>query len=362
METSSFSTQDVRHGLKKLDRSPPVDLHFRRRKRMTKKRNTYSVEFKATVALDALSGEYTLAELASKYGVHASQVSQWKKQAKEGVLAAFSGKIQTSKQGGTSRKDTGGLFDSLSGFHDDPLHRAQDLMFEAWEAPTRKRAIALAKKALTISADCADAYSFLADQEAETDEEALELYRKGVEAGERALGKQFFKDEVGYFWGIIESRPYMRARLGLAGTLWELERKDEAVEHYQDMLRLNPGDNQGIRYILLLCLIELDRDGDAEALYTDYIDDGMAWWVYSRALLDFRKNGESKEAAESLKLALEENGFVPDYLLSRKSFPNPLPQYYSPGQESEAIFYAQDCRPGWEATPGALEWLGRNAQ
>jgi hypothetical protein len=41
--------------------------------------------------------------------------------------------------------------------------QAQQIMYDAWEAPTRQRAVALAKKALTISADCADAYNLLAN-------------------------------------------------------------------------------------------------------------------------------------------------------------------------------------------------------
>lgn len=65
---------------------------------MSKKRRRFTAEFKARVALDALSGEHTLSELAAKYGVHPNQISQWKKQAKEGVVASFSGKAQTDQQ------------------------------------------------------------------------------------------------------------------------------------------------------------------------------------------------------------------------------------------------------------------------
>jgi len=43
---------------------------------MSKKRRRFTAEFKARVALDALSGEHTLSELASKYGVHTNQISQ----------------------------------------------------------------------------------------------------------------------------------------------------------------------------------------------------------------------------------------------------------------------------------------------
>lgn len=60
-------------------------------------------------------------------------------------------------------------------------------MYDAWEATSHKRAVELAKKALMVSADCADAYVFLAEVTAKTPQEALGLYRQGVEAGERAL-------------------------------------------------------------------------------------------------------------------------------------------------------------------------------
>jgi len=65
---------------------------------MSKKRRQFSAEFKARVALDALSGEHTIAELASKYGVHPNQISTWKKQAKESVLASFSCRAQSDEQ------------------------------------------------------------------------------------------------------------------------------------------------------------------------------------------------------------------------------------------------------------------------
>lgn len=70
---------------------------------MSKKRRKFTAEFKARVALDALSGEHTLSELASKYGVHPNQVSQWKKQAKEQIVAGFAGKAQKTQQSDEAR-------------------------------------------------------------------------------------------------------------------------------------------------------------------------------------------------------------------------------------------------------------------
>ena len=44
-----------------------------------KKRKTFSKEFKARVALDAIKGQKTTGELSTEYGVHSNQISQWKK-------------------------------------------------------------------------------------------------------------------------------------------------------------------------------------------------------------------------------------------------------------------------------------------
>lgn len=239
-----------------------------------------------------------------------------------------------------------------------PLERAQDLMYNAWDASGKKR-IDLALQAIGISKDCADAYVLLAGAAMEKRKvvEARTLFELGLEAGERALGKKAFLQYAGHFWGITETRPYMRARQGLANALWVLGEHAQAITHYADMLRLNPNDNQGIRYILLNCLLEGGRDVEARVLLNtrEYADEASADWSYPKALWAFRVKDE--KATEYLKEALEANKLVPVYLLGKKKIPSMLPEYISLGGEDEAASYASAAYGTWQKTPGALDWL-----
>ena len=241
-----------------------------------------------------------------------------------------------------------------------PLERAQDLIYEAFETESSQKRVQLAKKALKVSPDCADAYVLLAEESAKSLQEAKDLYEKGVQAGERALGEETFEEEAEHFWGILETRPYMRAREGLAACLWELGEREEAIKHFWQMLELNPGDNQGIRYELAGWLLDEEMDEELGELLQRYEEDASAFWVYTRALWMFRKEGATKEATAALKEAIETNPYVPLYLLGHKSLPGALPELIGFGDESEAVAYFARALSAWLRTPGALEWLRQN--
>jgi transposase len=64
---------------------------------MTGKRKRYSADFKAKVALEALRAELTTAQLAAKHGVHQTMISDWKRQAVDGLAEVFSGKAEAKE-------------------------------------------------------------------------------------------------------------------------------------------------------------------------------------------------------------------------------------------------------------------------
>jgi tetratricopeptide (TPR) repeat protein len=242
----------------------------------------------------------------------------------------------------------------------DATAKAQDVMYQAWERTTSRSWIALACKALGISPLCADAYVLLAE-EARSPKEARECYAKGVEAGELALGPRGFKQFAGHFWGFLETRPYMRARAGLASTLLKLGDVDGAIGHYRDMLKLNPSDNQGIRYVLAGCLLKQGDDSALKKLLAAP-KNGSAFWLYTRALVAFRENGDSDgRAAALVRNAWSANEHVPAILAGTKPPTISDDGYVSMGGSDEATYYVLECGPAWHHTPGAVTWLTKLA-
>lgn len=149
----------------------------------------------------------------------------------------------------------------------------------------------------------------------------------------------------------------MRARFRLARCLEELGQVDDAIGHYQEILRLNPTDNQGVRDILLPVLLTASRDGEAGALLEQFDGDISATWHYGWALWTFRREGDSTPARTQLRAAVRANRHVPAYLTGKAEWPGPLPASYAFGSKEEAVLCTEELGAAWRAIPGAEAWL-----
>jgi len=237
-----------------------------------------------------------------------------------------------------------------------PRQQAQELAWQAMDSD-KDEAAKLCHKALAIYPDCVDAIHLLADIESEWQRDFVVGVRKAIAAGRRDLGEKFFEENKGHFWGIIETRPFMRAMGSLAEELAGNEyRLDEAIAIHEEMLRLNPHDNQGMRYGLLGCYLAKKQYGQAEKLFNLYPDEYSAFFLWGKVLLLFATEGEMK-ALSALRHARKENPHVEQYFSPRKQRPSVRLEYYSPGNKNEAIVCAQALHSAWKAHSDARKWL-----
>ncbi|MFN8864491.1 MAG: tetratricopeptide repeat protein [Flavobacteriales bacterium] len=239
-----------------------------------------------------------------------------------------------------------------------PQEQAQDLVYHAHTLPAQESRATI-EKALLIDDECIEAYEFLARFE-RIPQIASVFFEKGIAIGRTRFGGEYLKKHKGMFWGFHETRPFMRCLHSYADCLNAMKRLPEAVAILEEMIALNPGDNQGVRDQLLLFLIELDERKKFERYAKMYEDDGMAYATYTRALFAFLTTGESEESRKALQRAIKSNRFVPKKLLAKKPVTT-VPDYYSMGNANEADYYVVQAHRTWKMVPGALEWLQKHS-
>ncbi len=237
-----------------------------------------------------------------------------------------------------------------------PQERAQDLAYEAWEQLDPKKRSKLAQDALLLDPDCVDAYNVLAESIASTPKEMAYYYQKGMLAGERAFGASFFEEHKGHFWLYTPTRPYMRAKKGYAEACAEMHQMTEAIKHYEELLALNPNDNQGVRELLALAYLEIEDWKAAHELLERY-EDGSAAANFNRVLVEYARDRRAPELQQLVRSAITQNRHVVPYLLGKKRLPREMPPYIGYGDENEAVVYAMTHAHLWKVRPELLKLL-----
>jgi tetratricopeptide (TPR) repeat protein len=247
---------------------------------------------------------------------------------------------------------------ALAAKSNKPSDRAQDLFYEAMDAPSEAEELKLLEKALKLDAGNVDVLLALLRYETFSPAEEIQFLQNLVQLAEMRLGAEAFKEFAGAFWGFHETRPYMRAREQLAEALRHAGRLDEAIAEWNAMLELNPGDNQGVRYSLLPCLLILQRLEEARKLFEKYPGDleFNAVFAWGRVLERFLAE-DLPGAVAALAAARKQNPHLQVYVKGHRQIPKTMPEAYAPGSKEEAVCYAEVVRAAWEKHPAALKWL-----
>jgi len=231
---------------------------------------------------------------------------------------------------------------------------AQDLVVEAHGLPQILGKLKV-EQALELDIDCIEAYEYLGSLE-QTAEIAMVFYEKGVEIGRRIFGGKYLEEHKGYFWGLYETRPFMRCLEQYADCLYTIGQEQKCISIFEEMIDLNPNDNQGVRDLLLLYLIEQDLFEKFEKYNNMFSEDEMSFALFNRALASYKQFGEDENSNKLLQKALSKNKFIARKLIAN----NPidfLPDFHGIGDNNEAIYYSYFSHHIWQDTDGAINWL-----
>jgi tetratricopeptide (TPR) repeat protein len=249
--------------------------------------------------------------------------------------------------------------DSVSGVGRPENERrmiAERLLDSALDSSDPMRAMTYALRAVRLDPACLDARMFLALAAQGPKDELLEELQAIVAVGEADLGAEVFTENKGMFWGILETRPYMRVRSCLARELYRAGLLKEAIRHYEEMLKLNPNDNQGLRYPLLGHYLEShDLDG-TRRLFAEYEGEAGAMFAWGRVLERYLAVNFS-DALQALKHARKENAYVEEFITGLRKLPKIREDFYSPGDVTEAIACMDVIGAAWNKYPEAVQWL-----
>jgi len=246
----------------------------------------------------------------------------------------------------------------LNAAPESPVEEAQALVHRAMNEPSMPKARKLAEQALKLDPNCVDAMLVRAQTRKLSEKEYIEEVRRAVLAGERNLGEARFREDRGHFWGLVETRPYMRARHVLAMAFIDAGRTREAAEEFEAMLELNPGDNQGVRDYLLglyLALSDLDR---AASLFRQYPEESSAVFAWGRVFL-LMLDGKRGEAVGALEQAFRTNPWTAKVLFNGE--PPDDPPSWGIGDQHEGEHAGVALLPAVIEHPDVVVWIAKEA-
>jgi tetratricopeptide (TPR) repeat protein len=255
------------------------------------------------------------------------------------------------------------MFSAHRRFHDD--QDAQNFVYDAWEAQGVQEKFRLCGKALERFPFSVDAYSCLGDlyQRLWNDlDKAQTVYEHAVTCA-RLLWPGI-EQEAEIPWGEVDNRPFLRSYHGLGVVLSDKGDMQGAVEKFRFLLRMNPNDNQGCRLLIFQALIELGEYREAEQIAEKHSNGRESTECYFRCgfvLMDYYLRhklgaGSDQHLESTLVQALQNNNFVPQFLLQNDPLP-PRPDTASPGGVDEALGYANASLDSWKRIAGSLNWL-----
>lgn len=175
----------------------------------------------------------------------------------------------------------------------------------------------------------------------------MKLLDDGLEFERKRLEKEgyFTKENIGMFYGLFETRPYIRGLYNKAINLTMDGKIKQALSLCKEILKLNESDNTGVRYLLMAIYAYFEEEKEIIKLYKKYPEEQLEMLFPLFAL--YYKQGNDKLANEYLdKINKANPSFLKFFkgIISKNDEDDALVGYYIKGGSSEVIMYFSNYR------------------
>lgn len=240
---------------------------------------------------------------------------------------------------------------------------ADDYFEAACNAATKKEAQKCLKKALELDPNHTDALHMSLDLKYEDKPDTkLVKYKELLEKEDKRLHEQGVvgEEDIGEYWLIFGTRPYMRLYNDYLQLLCELGKFSLAADVCRDMLRLNSGDNLGARHTYMHVLALLERLEEAED-FMETVEHDESMLTMPMAVL-YYKIGDMNQAKVFLKRTAAVNRDLMKFLRAIRNdtlerYLDKMEDYgYKPFSIEELIVEMMDYRYLFLTVPGFYDW------
>ncbi len=219
------------------------------------------------------------------------------------------------------------------------------------------------KKALELDPENFDAEMLLISLSCKTINETLAKYEEAVERATGIMKKNGLmnKEDIGEYWLIFETRPYMRLRFEYVDLLIACGMYRKAADECKELLRLCKTDNLGVRYTLMHVYAHLEMENEALRLFKKF-DDGKDTQMLLPLTILYYKVGKldiaKKYLTELAAINKDTKKFIRDLMTSFKD-DEPFDDVgfsYAPNSYEELSFDLQEHSFLFVLCTPFLEW------
>ncbi len=188
--------------------------------------------------------------------------------------------------------------------------------------------------------------------------ESFHMVKTAVDIGLSSLPYNFYLGRDLLPWNTIENRPFLRAYHYFGLKLFGIGEIEKAICVFNNILDINPDDNQGVRALAIGCYLSLKRPLDVLQVVKKYPGDILADTLYGKTLALYQLE-RIKEAKRALKDAVKILPLVAAEIPKkqhRKSKGVNF-RFITLGGEDEAYYFWQRHAHYWKETPGAIDFV-----